>query len=53
VVVEVDLDLDCRIASRVEDLPGHDDVDGRHERLLMSELMSLCVRFCLRAASAL
>ncbi len=36
-VVEADLDLDRGIASRVEDLAGYDDVDGRHEVLLWSE----------------
>ena len=32
-VVEADLDLDGGVPSRVEDFPGYDDVDGRHEHL--------------------
>ena len=34
-VVEADLDLDGGVASGVEDFPGYDDVDGRHEHLLL------------------
>src|SRR4029079_8635082 len=34
-VVEADLDLDGGVASRVEDFPGYDDVDGRHVGLLL------------------
>lgn len=34
-VVEADLDLDRGVASGVQDFPGYDDVDGRHEHLLM------------------
>ena len=34
-VVEADLDLDRGVASGVEDFPGYDDVDGRHEHLLL------------------
>src|SRR5690606_21729393 len=34
-VVEADLDLDRGIASGVQDFPGYDDVDGRHEHLLL------------------
>ena len=30
-VVEADLDLDRGVSSGVEDFPGYDDVDGRHE----------------------
>lgn len=30
-VVEADLDLDRGVATRVEDLTGYDDIDGRHE----------------------
>ncbi len=34
-VVEADLDLDRGVASGVQDFPGYDDVDGRHEHLLL------------------
>src|SRR5690606_13139099 len=34
-VVEADLDLDRGAASGVQDFPGYDDVDGRHEHLLL------------------
>ena len=32
--VEAHLDLDRGVASGVQDFPGYDDVDGRHEHLL-------------------